>query len=118
MSRAIRWASLSTIVVAGLLAAPAIAATNGVTVIRGTVSDAGPSQPTAGLPTALRGWAPGTPRAQPKPEPKRTKSRWTTIGGDTLWFVERSGQRIIGCWLQGSTQVGGIDVRCGRTPRR
>ncbi len=103
------------IVVAGLgvLAAPAVAVESGVTVIRGTTSDTATGQAAAGLPTVLRGWPPGAPRRAPKPEPKRDAPGWIATGGESMWLVERGG-RVIGCWLQGSTQVGEIDVLCGR----
>jgi len=39
---------------------------------------------------------------------------WIATGGETLWLVERGGGRVVGCWLQGSTQAGETDVRCGR----
>ncbi len=111
MNGAIKW-----VVVAGLvvLAAPAIAVESGVTVIRGTTSDTAAGQPAAGLPTVLRGWPPGAERLAAKPEPKRDAPGWIATGGETLWLVERGGGRVVGCWLQGSTQAGETDVRCGR----
>ena len=106
----------AVIVVAGLgvLAAPAVAANTGVSVIRGTVGDTATGRPAAaGLPTVLRGWAPGAERVAAKPEPKRDAPGWIATGGESMWLVERGGQ-VVGCWLQGSTQVGEIDVLCGR----
>ena len=112
INRAAKWAA---IVVAGLgvLAAPAVAVETGITVIRGTASEAASDQPTAGIPTVLRGWPPGAPRRAPKPEPKRDAPGWIATGGESMWLVERGG-RVVGCWLQGSTQVGEIDVLCER----
>ncbi len=113
MNGAIKWAA---IVVAGLsvLAAPAVAVETGITVIRGTVSEAASNQPAAGLPTVLRGWPPGAQRKAAKPKPKRDAPGWIATGGETLWLVERGGGRVVGCWLQGSTQVGETDIRCSR----
>ncbi len=110
---ATKWAAI-TVAGLGVLAVSAVAAETGVTVIRGTASDAASGQPAAGLPTVLRGWPPGAPRRAPKPEPKRDAPGWIATGGETLWLVERDGGRVVGCWLQGSTQVGEIDVLCGR----
>ena len=113
INRAAKW---TVIVVAGLgvLAAPAVAVETGITVIRGTASKAASDQPTAGLPTVLRGWAPGSPRSVAKPKPKRVSPGWIATGGDTLWLIERGGGRVVGCWLQDTTQVGETDIRCGR----
>ncbi len=116
MNGAIKWAAKwAAITIAGLgvLAAPAVAAETEVTVIRGTASNSASGQPTAGLPTVLRGWPPGAPRVAAEPEPKRDAPDWIATGGESMWLVERGGQ-LIGCWLQGSTQVGEIDVLCGR----
>jgi hypothetical protein len=49
----------------------------------------------------------------PSPAPDSDGSGWIAVGGDALWLVERDGGRVIGCWLQGSTQVGRTNVRCG-----
>ncbi len=113
ISQTAKWA---VIVVAGLgvLAAPAVAAETEVTVIRGTTSDTAAGQAAAGLPTILRGWPPGARRLAAKPKPKRDAPGWIATGGDSLWLVERGGGRVVGCWLQGSTQAGETDVRCGR----
>ncbi len=113
INRAAKWA---VIVISGLgvLAAPAIAGKSGVTVIRGTASDAKTDEPAAGLPTVLRGWPPGSPRSAAKPKQKRVSPGWIATGGDTLWLIERGGGRVVGCWLQDSTQVGEIDVLCER----
>ena len=116
MRGAIKWASLWAIIAAGTLAAPAMATANEVTVIRGDAGDKG--RPAAGLPTVLRGWAAGAKRPQPKPEPERKAPQWYATSGETLWFVERGGRRLIGCWTQSSTQVGEIDIRCSRIHRR
>ncbi len=116
MNGAINWAAKWTVIaVAGLgvLAAPAVAEKTGVTVIRGTTSDAASGQLATGLPTVLRGWPQEAPRAAAEPEPKRDAPGWIATGGESMWLVERGG-RVIGCWLQGSTQVGEIDVLCGR----
>ncbi len=117
MNGAINWAAKWTVIVVaglGVLAAPAVAAETGVTVIRGTTIGTAAGQAAAGLPTVLRGWPPGAPRRAPKPEPKRDAPGWIATGGETLWLVERDGGRVVGCWLQGSTQVGEIDILCGR----
>ena len=117
MNVAIKWSTRwAAIMVAGLgvVAAPAVAAKTEVTVIRGTASGAASGQPAGGLPTVLRGCLPGTKRVQAKPEPEPQAPGWIATGGETLWLLERGGERMIGCWLQGSTQVGGIDIRCGR----
>ncbi len=116
MNGAIKWAiRRAMIVVAGLgvLAVPAVAADTGITVIRGAVSDAASGQPGLGLPTVLRGWPPGAPRKAAEPEPKYDAPGWIAIAGESMWLVDRSGP-LIGCWLQGSTQVGEIDILCGR----
>ncbi len=116
MNGAINWAAKWTVIaVAGLgvLAAPAVAEKTGVTVIRGTTIGTAAGQAAAGLPTVLRGWPPGAPRRAPKPEPKRDAPGWIATGGESMWLVERGG-RVVGCWLQGSTQVGEIDVLCER----
>ncbi len=81
--------------------------------IRRAASDTATGRPAAGLPTVLRGWAPGAERVAAKPEPKRYAPVWIATGGESMWLVERGG-RVVGCWLQGSTQVGEIDVLCGR----
>ena len=117
MNGAIKCATrLAATVVTGLgvLATPAVAAQTEVTVIRGTASDTASGQPADGLPAVLRGWPPGAKRAQAKPEPKPGAPGWIATGGETLWLLEPGGERMIGCWLQGSTQVGGTDIRCGR----
>ncbi len=113
INRAAKWAA-NVVAGLGVLAAPAVAVETGITVIRGTASEAAADQPTAGIPTVLRGWPPGAPRRAPKPEPKRNSPGWIATGGETLWLIERGGGRVVGCWLQGSTQVGETDVRCGR----
>ncbi len=112
-----KWA---VIMAAGLavLGTPAVSAETGVTVIRGSASDAdsGPPAdgPLAGLVTVLRGWPAGEPRRPATPTPDSTAPGWIATGGDTLWLVERGGGRVIGCWLQGSTQAGETDVFCGQ----
>ncbi len=113
ISQTAKWA---VIVVAGLgvLAAPAVAVETEIAVIRGTASDAASVQPAAGLPTILRGWPPGARRLAAKPKPKRDAPGWIATGGDSLWLVERGSGQLVGCWLQGSTQVGELDVICGR----
>jgi len=113
MNGAITWAA-TVVVGLGVLAAPAAAEKSGITVIRGTMSDAVAGRAAAGLPTVLRGWPPGSPRSAAKPKPKRVSPGWIATGGDTLWLIERGGGRVVGCWLQDSTQVGETDIRCGR----
>ena len=110
MNGAIKW-----VVVAGLvvLAAPAVAVESGIKVIRGTTSDTAAGQPADGLPTVLRGWPSGAQRKAAKPEPKREAPKWIAAGGESMWLIDRTGG-VIGCWLQGSTQVGELDVICGR----
>ncbi len=106
-----KWA---VIMVAGLgvLAAPAAAET-GVTVLRGTASDAAAGAD-SGKVTVLRGWPAGAPDRAKAPPPHRAAPGWIATGGETLWLVERGGGRVIACWLQGSTEAGETDIRCGR----
>ncbi len=112
MNGAIRWTAIM-VVGLGVLAAPVLAAETAVTVIRGTASDTASLPASAGLPTVLRGWQAGSPRSAKAPAPRRDSSGWIATGGDTLWLVERHGGRVIGCWLQGSTQAGETEIRCG-----
>jgi hypothetical protein len=102
---------LAAIVVAGfgVLAAPAAAAETGVTVLRGTASDTD-----SGKVTVLRGWQVGAKRPAKAPAPRGAAPGWIATGGETLWLVERGGGRVIGCWLQGSTQAGETDIRCAQ----
>ncbi len=113
MNGTIKWAAIM-VTGLGVLSTPAVAVESGVKVIRGPASDAASGKPAAGLPTVLRGWPPGAKRLAAKPEPKRDAPQWISTGGDALWLVERDGGRVVGCWLQGSTQAGETDVRCGR----
>jgi len=102
MNVAIKWTTRwAVVVVAGLgaLATPAVAAKTEVTVIRGTASDAASGQPGGGLPTVLRGWPPGAKRVRAKPEPELQAAGGIATGGETLWLLERGGERMIGCWL-------------------
>ncbi len=102
------------IVVAVLGLPAAAAAQSGVAVVRGTASAAESS--VVGFPTILRGqsaaqsWRAGTPSPPPEYDPYA----WIAAGGDTLWLVERQGDRIVGCWLQGSSRAGETEIRCAR----
>ena len=82
--------------------------------IKYTVTEMHQNGRATGLPTVLRGWPSGSPRIAAKPKPKRVSPGWIATGGETLRLVERDGGRVVGCWLQGSTQVSEIDVLCGR----
>lgn len=112
-----KWAVIM-VVGLGVPGAPVVAAETGVTVIRGAVSDtdSGPpaAKPLAGLVTVLRGWPVGEPRRPAAPALDSAAPGWIATGGETLWLVERGGGRVIGCWLQGSTQVGETDVFCAQ----
>ena len=101
-----------------MLGTSAFAAETGVTVLRGTASDADSGPAAAGLVTVLRGWPAGAPRPAKAPAAYRAGPGWIATGGDTLWLVERGGARLIGCWLQGSTEAGETDIRCGRAALR
>jgi hypothetical protein len=114
MRDAIKWAAITASLL-GTLAAPAAAATGTVTVIRGNASEAAAGRQGARAPTVLRGLAPEAKPTQPAPETSRVSADWIATAGDNLWFVERHGGRVIGCWMQESTQVGEIDIRCGQT---
>ena len=115
MSDAIKWAAITASLL-GVLGAPASAATDKVTVIRGNAVEATVGQRGAKLPTVFRGQAADARRAVPEPKPQREPAAWIATAGDNLWFVDRDSGRIIGCWLQESTQVGEIDIRCGESP--
>jgi hypothetical protein len=111
MNRAFKLAAIvAAIVIAGIgvLAGPAAAQT-GVTVLRGTASDTD-----SGKVTVLRGWQVGAKRPAKARAPRGAAPGWIATGGETLWLVERGGGRVIGCWLQGSTQAGETDIRCAQ----
>ena len=96
------------------LPAASIAAESGVAVVRGTATASTVEPLVAGIPTILRGqpaaasWRASTPPSPPEYEPPG----WITTGGDTLWLVERQGDGIVGCWLQGSARAGETVIRC------
>jgi hypothetical protein len=116
MNGAIKLAAIMAIGL-GVFAAQAVdAAESGVTVVRGTAGNAAATKAVTGLPTVLRGIKASSPRRAKAPRrgSRSAASGWIATGGDTLWLVERQGGRIIGCWLQGSTQAGQTDIRCGR----
>ncbi len=106
---------LAATMITGLVvwASGAIAAETVVTVFRGTESGAAADQQQAGLPVVLRGMPVASRQPADTQAPEPDGDGWTATGGEALWLVERDGGQVLGCWLQGSSQAGMTDVRCG-----
>ena len=105
------------IVVAGLgVPVAAVAAESGVAVVRGTATASAAAPSAVGLPAILRGRPAASPRraSTPPSPPEYDSAGWIATGGDTLWLVERQGDGIVGCWLQGSARAGETVIRCAR----
>jgi hypothetical protein len=67
------------------------------------------------VPEILRGSVAPPPAVEPAAGPTAP----TTIAGERLWFVDDARQKLIGCRLVNTSQVGGQYIRCAerRLPR-
>ncbi len=120
MNSAIKWAAIIAIGLGVVSLRAAAGAETGVTVVRGTPSKSAAAKTSAGLPTVLRGRQAGSSNstATRKRRSRGAATGWITTGGETLWLVQRHGGRIVGCWMQGSTQAGQSEIRCARSAWR